>query len=298
MVIVSERMPVGNNPAERDPRHSTAAGAPLFPCIPEQDARNADRPKPAFTLRRAEFDAVLFDLDGVVTRTAGLHAQAWKKMFDAFLNQWNARTGQTQAPFDPVEDYRRYLDGLPRDEGVRRFLDARGISLPPGDETDEPAAQTVYALGLRKNHLFEALLRDAPVPTYPASVQRLRQLVAAGFRLAVVSSSEHCSALIASAGLQDIFATQVDGIDLKRFGLAGKPAPDAYLEAARRLGVTAARAVVIEDAIAGVRAGRAGGFGAVIGVDRLGPAQAQALQRAGATVVVADLAEITVEGCG
>ena len=243
-----------------------------------------------FTLTRARFDGVLFDLDGVITRTAVLHARAWKAMFDAFLREWSERTGRRQPPFELDADYARYVDGLPRQEGVIRFLASRGIVLPPGQPSDPPQAHTLAALGKRKNTLLLDMLKQGGVEVYATSVALIRSLRRDGYRLAVVSSSKNCRAILASAGLLDLFDTRVDGEDLARQQLRGKPEPDTFLEAARRLGIAPRRAAVVEDAVAGVQAGRAGGFGAVIGVDRLG--QAEALARAGASVVVQDLAQV------
>lgn len=243
-----------------------------------------------FTLTRTRFDGILFDLDGVITRTAVLHARAWKAMFDAFLREWSERTGCRQPPFEFDADYAHYVDGLPRQEGAARFLASRGIVLPPGQPSDPPQAHTLAALGNRKNALLLDMLKQGGVEVYATSVALVRQLRRDGYRIAVVSSSKNCHAILASAGWLDLFDTRVDGEDLARQQLRGKPAPDTFLEAARRLGVAPPRAVVVEDAVAGVQAGRAGGFGAVIGVDRLG--QAEALARAGATVVVQDLAQV------
>ncbi len=244
----------------------------------------------AFTLDRSRFDGVLFDLDGVVTRTATVHARAWKAMFDDFLRAWGKQNGGEQAPFDVVQDYSRYVDGLPREEGVRRFLASRGISLPQGQASDPPDAQTVFALATRKNRLLLDLIHSQGVEVYPSTVDLIHALRDRGFRIAVVSSSANCREILASVGLLALFDARVDGIDLARGELRGKPAPDTFLEAARRLGATPARAVVVEDAAAGIEAGRAGHFGAVIGVDRLG--RPDALARAGATVVVEDLSQI------
>lgn len=245
-----------------------------------------------FIFSRSGFDGVLFDLDGVITKTAAVHARAWKAMFDDFLRQWSERTGRLQQPFDIVEDYGRYVDGLPRSEGVASFLASRGIFLPPGQPDDPPGSQSITALGNRKNALLLDLIRRHGVDVYPSSVSLIGALRRAGYRLAVVSSSANCRAILQAAGLLELFDARVDGLDLARQRLRGKPAPDTFLEAARRLAVVPARAAVVEDATAGVEAGRAGGFGAVLGVDRLG--HAQALLRAGATVVVRDLAEVAV----
>jgi beta-phosphoglucomutase family hydrolase len=268
------------------PKHRKPSVLPS--CRDETDPAMA----PALTLKRAQFDAVLFDLDGVLTRTATVHARAWQRMFDDFLKDWAQRSGQAQPPFDIVQDYRRYLDGMPRQDGVARFLESRNIVLPHGDKSDPPEARTVYGLGNRKNVLLLAMIREGGVEVYPSSIALVDALRRHGFRMAVVSSSENCGEILAAIGLHDRFAAQVDGLALARGHLRGKPAPDAYLEAARRLNASPGRAVVVEDAIAGVEAGRAGGFGAVIGVDRLG--QAEALRQAGATTVVADLSQLAV----
>lgn len=244
----------------------------------------------SFTLDRARFDGVLFDLDGVVTKTATVHARAWQAMFDDFLRAWEKQTGRKQLPFDVVQDYSRYVDGLPREEGVRRFLASRGISLPQGTSSDPADAQTIHALATRKNALLLELIRNQGVEVYPSTVELIRALRGCGLRTAVVSSSANCREILASVGLLPLFDARVDGIDLARGELRGKPAPDTFLEAARRLSVTPGRAVVVEDAAAGVEAGHTGGFGAVIGVDRLG--RPEALARAGATVVVEDLSQI------
>lgn len=245
-----------------------------------------------FTFTRARFDGVLFDLDGVVTATATVHARAWKAMFDDFLHAWAEQSGTSQPDFDIAADYARFVDGLPRYQGVARFLASRGISLPQGDAADPPGAQTVAGLGNRKNALLLELIRQHGIDVYPSSVALIRALRRAAYRTAVVSSSANCREILASAGLLDLFDARVDGIDLVQQRLRGKPAPDTFLEAARRLAIAPSRAAVVEDAVAGIEAGHAGGFGAVIGVDRLG--QAAALAQAGATVVVRDLDQVGV----
>jgi beta-phosphoglucomutase family hydrolase len=212
-------------------------------------------------------DAVIFDLDGVVTRTAKVHAQAWKDAFDP-------------VPFDPVADYLRYVDGRPREDGVRSFLAARGIAASDAE---------VRALGARKNALFLERLRDG-VEVYDTTVALICALRRRGVRAAVVTASRNGEAVLRAAGALDLFDARVDGNDAARLGLAGKPAPDTFLHAAQLLGVTPARTAVVEDALAGVEAGRAGGFAEVIGVDRAG--QAAALREHGATRVVRDLAEL------
>jgi beta-phosphoglucomutase family hydrolase len=212
-------------------------------------------------------DAVIFDLDGVVTRTAKVHAQAWQEAF-------------APLPFDPVADYRRYVDGKPREDGIRDFLAARGIVAGEAE---------VHAIAVRKNALFLERLR-AGVEVYQTTLDLIRALRRRGVRIALVSASRNADAVLQAAGIHDLFDARVDGNDAARLGLAGKPAPDTFLHAAKALGVLPARAAVVEDALAGVEAARRGGFGAVIGVDRA--AQAEALRAHGATLVVRDLGEL------
>jgi beta-phosphoglucomutase family hydrolase len=234
--------------------------------------------------------ACLFDLDGVLTQTAKVHAAAWKEMFDAFLRTRSERAGEPFVPFDAVEDYDEYVDGKPRYDGVRSFLASRGIVLPEGDPSDPPGAETVAGLGNRKNDLVLVLIRRDGVTAYDGSVRYVRAVRDAGLRRAVVSSSANCREVLAAAGIEDLFEVRIDGIVARREHLKGKPAPDTFLAAARELGVEPARAAVFEDALAGVAAGRAGGFGFVVGVDRVG--QADALRDHGADIVVSDLAEL------
>lgn len=234
--------------------------------------------------------ACLFDLDGVLTQTDLVHAAAWQEMFDAFLQWHAARTGQPYIPFDPVSDYGRYVDGKPRADGARSFLGSRNIRLPEGSDADDAADQTVHALGNRKNAILLRRIAEDGVTAYPGSVRYLRAVVAAGLGRAVVSASANCRAVLAAAGLIDDFQVVVDAQVADAGKLRGKPAPDTYLAAARMLDVSPAAAAVFEDAQAGVAAGRAGGFGLVVGVDRIG--QADALRREGADVVVKDLAEL------
>ncbi len=215
--------------------------------------------------------ACLFDLDGVITQTAKVHAQAWKHTFEAALH----------VPFDPIKDYDDYVDGKPREDGVRSFLAARHI---PADPT------LVESIATRKDHLFLELIHQRGVETYPGSIQYLQAVRAAHKKLAVVSSSRHTTEVLAAANLKNAFDAQVDGIVAEREHLKGKPAPDTYLKAAGALGAKPSEGAVYEDALAGVQAGRAGGFGRVIGVDRAG--QADALYAHGADVVVKDLAEL------
>jgi beta-phosphoglucomutase family hydrolase len=234
--------------------------------------------------------ACLFDLDGVLTQTASIHAAAWKAMFDSFLRDRAACTGDAFVPFDAVSDYGLYVDGKPRYDGVRSFLAARGIELPEGDRDDPRGAETIRGLGDRKNAIVLELISQRGVKPYDGSVRYVRAARDAGLRCAVVSSSTNCGDVLSSAGIADLFEVNVDGVAARREGLRGKPAPDTFLAAARALGTTPGEAAVFEDALAGVAAGRAGGFAYVVGVDR--GLQAQALLEHGADVVVSDLAEL------
>ncbi len=238
------------------------------------------------------YRAALFDLDGVVTKTAVVHAAAWKTLFDGFLELHAGRTGQKFVPFTVDGDYLDYVDGKPRYDGVESFLAARGITLPYGDPADPPERETVCGLGNRKDEMFVAQLERDGVEVYPASVSMIRQLLDAGTATAIVSASNNCRLVLETAGIADLFQTRVDGLEATRLSLQGKPAPDTFLEAARRLAVEPAQAVVFEDALAGVEAGRRGAFGWVVGVDRTG--NRNALAAHGADVVVADLGEIAV----
>jgi beta-phosphoglucomutase family hydrolase len=234
--------------------------------------------------------ACLFDLDGVLTETATIHAAAWKQMFDDYLRQRAARTGEPFVPFDEVADYDQYVDGKPRYDGVRSFLASRGIRLPEGSPSDPPEAETVGGLGNRKNELVQQLIRARGVQPYEGSVRYVRAVRDAGLGRAVVSSSANARAVLEAARIADLFQAVVDGVTVEREHLRGKPAPDTFLAGARALGVEAGQAAVFEDALAGVEAGRAGGFAFVVGVDRVG--QAEALRQHGADVVVSDLAEL------
>jgi beta-phosphoglucomutase family hydrolase len=234
--------------------------------------------------------ACLFDLDGVLTQTATVHAAAWKEMFDAYLAERARRSGEPFVPFDQVRDYGLYVDGRPRADGTRTFLQSRGITLPEGEPGDPPGAETVHGLSNRKNEILLERLRTGGVAVYPGSARYLRAVGEAGLRRAVVSASANTHQVLEAAGVADQFDVCIDGIVAEREGLKGKPAPDTYLAAARRLGVEPRQAAVFEDALAGVEAGRAGGFGLVVGVDRAG--QADTLRRRGADIVVTDLAEL------
>jgi beta-phosphoglucomutase family hydrolase len=234
--------------------------------------------------------ACLFDLDGVLTDTARVHAAAWKEMFDEYLRQRSTRTGEAFVPFDAVADYDEYVDGRPRYEGVRAFLTSRRIALPAGNASDPPNAETIAGLGNRKNSVVLAKLRRSGVEPYPGSLRYVRAVRRARLPCGVVSSSANAGEVLAAGGLESLFDVRIDGMVAEREGLRGKPAPDTFLAAARALGVGAPQAAVFEDALAGVAAGRAGGFGFVVGVDRAG--QAEALREHGADAVVSDLADL------
>jgi beta-phosphoglucomutase family hydrolase len=238
--------------------------------------------------------ACLFDLDGVLTQTAKVHAAAWKQMFDEFLRARAERRGEEFEPFDKLADYDAYVDGKPRYDGVRSFLQSRGIDLPEGDPSDRPDAETIHGLGNRKNELVLAMIRDQGVEAYEGSVRYVRAARDAGLRRAVVSSSANARDVLAAAGISELFEEVVDGHVAEREGLKGKPAPDTFLAGGRALGASPAQAAVFEDALAGVEAGRAGAFGFVVGVDRVG--QARELGEHGADVVVRDLAELLDDG--
>ena len=232
----------------------------------------------------------LFDLDGVLTKTAQVHDAAWQEMFDGYLRERSRRTGERFVPFDRVADYENFVDGKPRADGTRSFLQSRGIELPEGSPDDPPDAETVEGLSNRKNEILLRRIDEDGVEAYPGSVRYVRAVRDAGLRRAVVTSSANCRDVLASAGLEDLFETHIDGLTVEREHLRGKPAPDSYLAGARALGLEPGAAAVFEDALAGVAAGRAGWFGFVVGVDRLG--QADALAEHGADVVVTDLAEL------
>ena len=246
------------------------------------------RTRPLVT--RDRYDAILFDLDGVLTNTASLHAACWKQMFDAYLKKRAMQWGETFRPFDIATDYRLHVDGKPRFDGVRDFLTSRGIQLPEGTPDDPPDAETVGGLGNRKNDLINEVIEKTGVEPYEGSVRCIRQLRNQGFKTAVVTSSQNCTTVLRAAHLHASFDAQVDGNTIEEQHLAGKPAADTFLKAAQLLRVDPGRAVVIEDAISGVRAGASGHFGLVIGVARKG--NAAELLHNGAHVVVNDLSEL------
>lgn len=234
--------------------------------------------------------ACLFDMDGVITQTAKVHDAAWKEMFDEFLREWSAGHNVSFVPFDPVRDYDEYVDGKPRMEGTASFLESRGIELPAGEEGDPPGAHTIWGLSNKKNDLILKVLARDGVQVYEGSARYVKAVREAGLRTAIVSSSANTQAVLLAAGVADLFDARVDHQVAQARKLHGKPAPDTFLEAARLLGVPAASGCVFEDALAGVAAGRAGNFGFVVGVDRVG--QAEQLHAHGADVVVQDLAEL------
>ena len=230
--------------------------------------------------------ACLFDMDGVLTETATVHARAWKQMFDEYLH---CREGANFKPFTQ-DDYDEYVDGKPRYDGVKSFLASRDIELPQGTPGDPPSTESVDGLGNRKNELVLELIHAEGVTAYPGSVKYVRAVRDAGLRTAVVSSSANCAEVLQAAGIEDLFEVRVDGHVVEERHLPGKPAPDTFLQAAKLLGMTAAESAVFEDALSGVEAGRAGNFGFVVGVDRVG--QAEALKAHGADIVVKDLGEL------
>lgn len=241
-------------------------------------------------INREGYDAVLFDLDGVITDTATLHATCWKQMFDEYLRRHAKQRGELFQPFDIAADYRLYVDGKPRFDGVRDFLRSRRIQLPEGSPDDPPELETVCGLGNRKNELINDLIERIGVEPYDGSVRLIHQLRRDGFKIAIVTSSQNCAVVLKAAKLDDVFEVRVDGNIIKAQGLSGKPAPDTFLMAARLLGAEPRRTVVVEDAISGVEAGSNGNFGLVIGVARKG--NAEELRRHGAHLVVEDLGEL------
>ena len=234
--------------------------------------------------------ACLFDLDGVLTQTALVHNAAWTQTFDAFLQTWSAQHGQPFVPFDPGPDYHQFVDGRQRADGVRTFLSSRGITLPEGTPDDGPDAETVNGIGNRKNVLVLQKIAEGAVQVYPGSVDYLHAAKAAGLRIAVVSASANCADVLRAAGITDLLEVRVDGVVARERHLPGKPAPDTFVYAAELLQTPLENCAVFEDALAGVEAGRAGKFGIVVGVDRVG--QADALLAHGADIVVQDLSEL------
>ena len=243
-------------------------------------------------LELSGFDAAIFDLDGVITKTAAVHAAAWKHLFDEYLRTHADQTGEPFQAFDSIQDYCAYVDGKPRYDGVTSFLASRGVTLPHGDPSDPPEHETICGLGNRKNVQFLKALHENGVEVFPSTIALMRLLKSLGKKTAVVTASENGRAIVHAAGVTDLFEVMVDGRDARDLGLRGKPHPDTFVRAAERLDVLPKRAVVCEDALAGVEAGRAGGFGLVVGLDRVG--QAEALHAHGGDVVVPDLEELIV----
>ena len=285
LLVVTWKSEAGPGRAETLKAVAAAAPCPLL-ILPE-------RRRAVASLPLSRIDAVIFDMDGVVTDTASTHAAAWKRVFDGYLGERARRMDERFRPFEE-DDYRRYVDGKPRYDAVRDFLASRGIALPEGDPTDPPDRETVCGLGNRKDAYFLAQLREQGAQAYPGTVALVRQLAARGVRTAIISASRNLTEVLDAAGVGDLFQVEVDGLDAERLGLAGKPDPAVFLEAARRLRVEPARAAIVEDALAGVEAGRRGGFALVVGVDRTG--HPDALRAAGADVVVSDLDALELEG--
>lgn len=237
-----------------------------------------------------EITTLLFDLDGVLTNTAKVHSEAWKEMFDAYLRERAEREGEEFRPFDIATDYVQHVDGKLRQDGVRSFLQSRGVELPEGKPDDPADAETIFGLGTRKNERVQKLIRTEGVEVFEGSVRFVEAAREAGYRTAVVSASKNTPEVLKVTGLEGLFELRVDGTVAAERNLDGKPAPDTFLEAAREMGEKPERCAVFEDATSGVQAGKAGGFGWVIGVDRVG--RAEALREHGADVVVGDLSEL------
>jgi alpha,alpha-trehalase len=244
--------------------------------------------------RFGRFQAFVFNMDGVVTDTARLHVAAWKAMFDLYLPQLCEGAGVRCVPFDPVEDYRRYMDGRLRHEAAARFLAERGISIPYGSVGDPPGVATVCGLANDKHERVVAALQLHGVDVYPATADLVTRLRGRSVGLAVVSSSRHADAILEAAGLRDAFDVVIGAVQMERLGLPGKPDPSAFLEAARRLGVSPSHGVVVEDAVVGVEAARAAGFGLVVGLSHSGAATVRAQLAAAADLVVSELNELEV----
>lgn len=244
-----------------------------------------------FTFPTSNFDAVLFDMDGVVTDTVAAHAAAWGRLFNEYLKECARRTGKAVRLFDPERDYHEYVDGKPRYDGVASFLASRGITLPQGEADDDPQLETICGLGNRENGYFEAWLEHNRVRAFPGTLAFITMIKKSGLKIALFSSSRNAVAVLRHAGVIDLFDARVDGEDLVKLRLTGKPDPAMLIEAAQRLSVSPKRAAIVEDAIAGVEAGVCGGFAFVIGIDR--GHNREGLERAGANLVVHDLDEIT-----
>jgi len=239
------------------------------------------------------FDAVIFDMDGVITKTAVVHSNAWKNMFDEYLHFREKTYNEPFKEFTHTDDYLPYVDGRPRYQGVERFLKSRGINIPFGDPNDEPKKETACGLGNRKNEFFNKVLEEDGVGLYDSTIKMIKELLARGIKVGVATSSKNCDVILGKAGIADLFETQVDGVVSAKIGLKGKPEPDIFTTAADNLGVKYSRAIVVEDAVSGVQAGAKGNFGLVLGVAR--EDNAHELKSNGADVVVEDLSEISIE---
>jgi beta-phosphoglucomutase family hydrolase len=246
--------------------------------------------------RPPRLEAVIFDLDGVVTDTAGVHAKAWKALFDGYLKERAETRGEPFEPFDSKGDYLAWVDGKPRYQGVKSFLESRGIDLPFGEPGDAPDVETVCGLGNRKNVHFQERLRLDGVKVFQTTVDLIKGLKSLGVQVAMVTSSKNGSEVLRRAGLDDLFEVRVDGVVAAELGLKGKPDPDIFVKAAEMLGVEVSGSVVVEDAVSGVQAGQRGRFGLVIGIDRGG--NREALEQNGADLVLEDMGEMTIEQIG
>lgn len=246
------------------------------------------------TVNMDRFEAAILDMDGVITRTARAHAAAWKKMFDDYLAERSEREGKGYLPFDDRDDYYRYVDGKPRYDGVRSFLESREVHLPFGHPGDPPGFETVCGLGNRKNGYFLKHIEEEGVEVYESTTDFVERMKNMNRGVAVISSSRNARAVLEAAGVRELFPVIVDGVDMAERNIAGKPAPDIFLEAAGQLRVAPDAAMVIEDAQSGVEAGRAGGFALVIGIDRSG--SNPGLSSSGADIVVSDLSDIKLRG--
>ncbi|MFH1283369.1 MAG: beta-phosphoglucomutase family hydrolase [bacterium] len=241
-------------------------------------------------ITKENFDAVLFDMDGVLTVTATVHAKCWKRMFDQFLEGYSEKNNQPFIPFDEDRDYKLYVDGKPRNDGVRSFLESRGITLPEGNSESIPDNSTISGLANWKNICVNNVFRTKGVDVYEGSLRYVLHIRSLEIKTAVVTSSKNCDEILKTAGINELFDARVDGTVSSELNLSGKPDPDIFLEAAKKLGVSPKRSVVIEDAISGVQAGKNGGFGLVIGVNRDG--DPELLSKNGADIVVNDLGEL------
>lgn len=266
---------------------------PARPCSLAKTSNLVAFPNPSDRPAARAFDAVIFDMDGVITETAAVHSLAWKRMFDEYLRRRERAHGEPFREFTHAEDYRTYVDGKPRYQGVAAFLASRGIALPAGSPDDPVDRETVCGLGNRKNELFSEIIDTAGVKVFGSTLVLIHDLLAAGIKVGLATSSKNSALVLARTQTAGLFATIVDGVVSERLGLKGKPHPDIFVRAAANLGVPCARAIVVEDAVSGVRAGAAGGFGLVVGVAREN--NARELSENGADVVVRDLAEVSME---